>query len=63
MEEGRSGFKVLKGKQIGKRLLGRPRHKWEESIRINLKKIGVNMGNLTDMAQDRDYWRALVNMV
>ena len=37
MEEGRSSFKMLAGKRIGKRPLGRPRFRWEESIRMNLK--------------------------
>ena len=44
MEEGRSAFKMLTGKITGKRPLGRPRHKWEGSIRMDLKKeIGINM--------------------
>ena len=37
MEEGRSVFKILKGKPTGKRPLGRPRHRWKDSIRIDLK--------------------------
>ena len=56
MEEGRSSFKILTGKPIGKRPLGRPRHRWED-----LEEIGINGGNWVDSAQDRDYWRALVN--
>ena len=56
MEEGRSAFKVLTGKPTGKRLLGRPRRRWED-----LEEIGVNAGNWVDSAQDRDYWKALVN--
>ena len=36
MEEGKSAFKILTGKPIGKRLLGRPRRRWEENIRIDL---------------------------
>ena len=61
MEEGRSAFKILTGKPIGKRLLGRPRRRWEDNIRMDFKGIGINMGNWVDLAQDRDYWRALVN--
>ena len=45
----------------GKRSLGRPRRRWEDNIRINLKGIGINTRNWVDSAQDRDYWRALVN--
>ena len=40
----------------GKRPLGRPRRRWED-----LEEIGVNAGNWVDSAQDRNYWRALVN--
>ena len=38
-----------------------PRRRWEDNIRMNLEEIGVNAGNLVDAAQDRDYWRALLN--
>ena len=61
MAEGRSAFKVLTGKPIGKRTLGRPRRRWEDNIRMDLKEIGINMMNWLDSAQDRDYWRALAN--
>ena len=56
MEEGRSAFKMLTGKPTGKRPLGRPRRRWED-----LEEIGINAGNWVDSAQDRNYWRALVN--
>jgi len=42
MEEGRSAFKILKGKPSGKRLLGRPRRRWEDNIGMDLKEIGMN---------------------
>ena len=45
MEEGRSAFKILTGKPTEKRPLGRPRHRWEDNFRMNLKEIGVNMRN------------------
>ena len=61
MEEGRSAFKILKAKPTGKRPLGRPRRRWEDNIRMDLEEIGINAGNWVDSAQDRDYWRALVN--
>ena len=61
MEEGRSAFKILTGKPTGKRPLGRPRRRWEEFIRMDLEEIGINAGSWVDSAQDRDYWRALVN--
>ena len=42
MEEGRSAFKILTGKLTGKRPLGRPRRRWEDNIRMNLKEIPIN---------------------
>ena len=61
MEEGRSTFKILTGKPTGKRPIGRPRCRWEDNIRMDLNEIGTNAGNWVDSAQNRDYWRALVN--
>ena len=57
--EGRSAFKILTGKSTGKRPLGRPRRRWEDNIRM---EIGISAGNWVDSAQDRNYWRALVNV-
>ena len=61
MEEGRSSSKILKGKLTGKRPIGRPWSIYEDNIRMDLEEIGINAGNWVDSAQDRDYWRALVN--
>ena len=61
MEEGRSAFKNLTRKPTGKRLLGRPRRRCKDNIRIDLKDIGVSAENSVNSAQDRDYWRTLVN--
>ena len=44
-EEGRSAFKILTGTPAGKRPLGRPRRRWEDNIRMDLKEIGLNMRN------------------
>ena len=62
MEEGRRSFKILTGNPTGKRRLGRPRRGWEENIRMDLKEIVINTRNWVDSAQDRDYWRVLVNV-
>jgi hypothetical protein len=51
------------GKPEGKRPLGRPRRKWEDGIRIDLREIGLGSVDLIQLAQDRDRWRALVNTV
>ena len=61
MEEGRGAFKVLAGEPTGWRPLGRPRRRWEDNIRMDLEYIGIGAGNWVDLAQDRNYWRALVN--
>ena len=45
MEEGRGTFKMLTGEPTGKRLLGRPRRRWEDNIRTSLKEIGINTRN------------------
>ena len=60
MEEGRSDLKMLT--PPGKTPLERPRHRWEDNIRMDLKEIGINTRNWVDLAQDRDYRRALVNV-
>ena len=54
-------FKILTGTPAGKVRLGRPRRRWEEHIKMDLKERGINTRNWVDMAQDKDYWRALVN--
>jgi len=63
MEEDRSAFKMFTGKPTGKRPLGRPRRRWEDSIRMDLEEICINTGNWVDLAQDRYSWRALVDAV
>ena len=55
MEEGRSAFKILTGTPKGKIPLGRPMHRWEDNIRMDLKEIGINRRKWVDLAQDRDY--------
>ena len=55
MEDGRSAFKILTGTPTGKRPLGRPRPRWEDNIRMDLKEIYINTRNWVDSAQDRYY--------
>ena len=52
---------MLTDKPIEKRPLGRPRHRWVDNIRMDLEEIRINVGDWVDWAQDRNYWRALVN--
>ena len=62
MEEERSAFKILTSKPTGKSPLERPRRRWEDNIRMDLKEIGINTRNLVHSTQDRDYWRSLANL-
>jgi hypothetical protein len=50
------------GKPEGKRPLGRPRRRWEDNIRMDLREIGWGGMDCIDLAQDMEQWRALVNM-
>ena len=63
MEEGRGVYKVLVGKPEGKRPLGRPRHRWEDNIKMDVQEVGRVCGDWMELAQDRDRWRALVSTV
>jgi hypothetical protein len=47
----------------GKRLLGRPRRRWLDNIKMDLREIGLDDMDWIDLAQNRDQWRALVNTV
>jgi hypothetical protein len=51
------------GNPEGKRLLGRPRRRWVDNIKTNLREIGWDGMDWMDLAQDRDQWRALVKAV
>ena len=62
MGEGSGVLRVLVGKPEGKRPLGRPRRRWEANIKMDLQEVGGG-GDWTELAQDRDRWWALVNMV
>ena len=53
--------KLFTGKPAGRRPLGRPRRRWEDNIRMDIKEIGISTRNWVDSAQDRNYWRALIN--
>ena len=63
MGQGRGMHRVLVGKPETKRPLGRPRHRWEDNIKMDLKEVGRGCGDWMELAQDRDRWRALVSTV
>jgi len=62
MGEGRGVHRVLVGKPEGERPLGRPRHRWEDNIKMDLWEVGEG-GDWMELAQDRDRWWSLVNTV
>jgi hypothetical protein len=61
--EGRGVYSVLVGKPEGKRPLGRPRHRWEDNIKMDFQEMGCWGIDWIKLAQDRDRWWALVNVV
>jgi len=63
MWERRGVYKVLVGKLKGKRPLGRPRHRWEDNIKMDLEEAGFGGMDWMDQAEDRGRWWALVNEV
>jgi hypothetical protein len=56
-------YMVLVGRPEGKRPLGRPRSRWEDNIKMDLREIGIDGANWVQVAQDRAQWRACVNTV
>jgi hypothetical protein len=63
MGEKRHAYRILVGNPEGKRPLGRPRHRWVDDIKMDLRGIGWDGGDWIYLAQDRDQWRSLVNAV
>jgi hypothetical protein len=63
MGEKRNAYRILVGNPEGKRPLGRPRRRWVDNIKMELREIGWDGMDWIDLAQNRDQWRALVNTV
>jgi hypothetical protein len=63
MGEEREIYRVLVGRSEGKRPLGRPRRRWEDNIKMDLREIGIDGANWILLAQNRVQWRAFVNTV
>jgi hypothetical protein len=63
MGEERNAYRLLVGKPEGKRLLGRPRRRWMDTIRMDLGEVGWGNVDWIGLAKDRNRWRALVNSV
>jgi hypothetical protein len=56
-------YRVLVGKPEGKRLLGRPRYRWEVNSKMDLQEVGCGCEDWMGLAQDKDRWRVLVSAV
>jgi hypothetical protein len=63
MGERRGAYRALVGKPEGRRPLGRPRRRWEDNIKMDVREVGCEGAYWVDLAQDRDRWRALVYTV
>jgi hypothetical protein len=63
MGEWRGLYRVLVGKPEEQRPLGRPRHRQEDNIKMDLQQVGCRVVGWIGLAQDRDRWRALINAV
>jgi hypothetical protein len=63
MGEVRGAYNILVEGPEGRRLLGRPRRRWENNIKMDLREIGFGDVDWIHLAQDRNRWRALVNTV
>ena len=63
MEQSRNAYRVLVGKPEGKRPLGRPRRRWKDNIKMDLREVGCHPGEWIDLVVDKDEWRAYVRAV
>jgi hypothetical protein len=62
MGERRVAYRILVGRPLGRRPLGRPRHRWEDNIKMDLQEVRWGM-DWIELAEYRDWWRALVKAV
>jgi hypothetical protein len=61
--EKRNAYRILVGKAEGRRLVRRPKHRWVDSIKIDLREIGWGGMDWINLSQGKDQWRALVDTV
>jgi hypothetical protein len=63
MGQGKGVYRILVGRPEVKRPLGRPKRRWEDNIKMDLRETGIDGANWIQLAQDRVQWRACVNTV
>ena len=63
MEQSRNAYRVLVGKPESKRSVGRPRHRWEDNIKMDFREVDCDPRDWIALAEDRDRWRAYVRAV
>jgi hypothetical protein len=62
-KEGRGVYRIFIGRLESKRSLGRPRRRWEDDIKMDLRETGIDVANWIQLSQDRVQWRACVNTI
>jgi hypothetical protein len=63
MGKKRNAYRILVGKADGKRPLGKPRRRWEDSVMMDLREVGWGGMGWIQLSQDREQWRSFVNTV
>jgi hypothetical protein len=63
MGKGRGVYRVLVEKPEGKRPLGRPRRRWENNIKADIREVGCGGMDWIELAKDRESWRVIVNVI
>ena len=63
MEQSRNAYRALAGKPEGKKPLGRQRRRWEDNIKMDLREVDSDPGQLVDLAEYIDQWQAYARAV
>ena len=63
MDQSRNAYRLSVGKPVGKRPSGRPRCRWEDNIKIDLREVGCDLGDWIALTEDGDQWQAYVRVV